>query len=65
MHGLTILGMMGEAQKLTAEESVGLTRHVLPRSRATLPIVVGVSSASLQSMQNAVSDCRWTKVRRA
>ena len=51
VHGLTILGMMGEAQKLTAEESVAVARHVLRRAGATLPIVVGVSSSSLQSMQ--------------
>jgi 4-hydroxy-tetrahydrodipicolinate synthase len=52
VHGLTILGMMGEAQKLTSEESVALTRYVLRRAGTTLPIVVGVSSSSLQSMQD-------------
>jgi 4-hydroxy-tetrahydrodipicolinate synthase len=50
VHGLTILGMMGEAQKLTGEESLALTRHVLRLTASTLPIVVGVSSTSLQVM---------------
>ena len=30
--GLTILGMMGEAGKLTAEESVGIVKRVVARS---------------------------------
>jgi 4-hydroxy-tetrahydrodipicolinate synthase len=51
VHGLTILGMMGEAQKLTEDESVGITRHVLRRAGASLPVIVGVSNSSLQSMQ--------------
>jgi len=51
VHGLTILGMMGEAQKLTGEESLAVTRHVLGRAAARLPIVVGVSSASFETMR--------------
>ena len=51
VHGVTILGMMGEAQKLTADESLALTRHVLRRVAATLPTVVGVSGSSLEAMQ--------------
>jgi len=37
VHGLTILGIMGEAQKLTSEESLELTRHVLRRVGRLLP----------------------------
>jgi 4-hydroxy-tetrahydrodipicolinate synthase len=51
VHGLTILGMMGEAQKLTGEESVALTSHVLRRVANTLPVVVGVSGSSLEVMR--------------
>lgn len=51
VHGITILGMMGEAQKLTAEESIALTRRVLSRVAHTLPVVVGVSGSSLEVMR--------------
>jgi 4-hydroxy-tetrahydrodipicolinate synthase len=40
--GLTILGMMGEAGKLTAEESVTVVRRVC--ARTDLPVIVGVSA---------------------
>lgn len=46
--GLTILGMMGEAGKLTAAESLAVTRRVL--ARTTLPVIVGVSSPGLAAM---------------
>ena len=37
--GLTILGIMGEATKLTAEESRTFTRQVVQRVRGRVPIV--------------------------
>ena len=40
--GLTILGMMGEAGKLSAEESVAVVKRVI--ARATVPVVVGASA---------------------
>jgi 4-hydroxy-tetrahydrodipicolinate synthase len=46
--GVTVLGMMGEAPKLTHEESVALTRQVVQRSK--LPVVVGVSASGFASM---------------
>jgi 4-hydroxy-tetrahydrodipicolinate synthase len=46
--GITVLGMMGEAPKLTHEESVALTRQVV--RRAGLPVVVGVSAPGFASM---------------
>src|SRR5262249_1612718 len=46
--GITVLGMMGEAPKLTYEESVALTRQVVQRSR--LPVVVGVSAGGFATM---------------
>jgi 4-hydroxy-tetrahydrodipicolinate synthase len=47
--GLTILGMMGEAGKLTAAESVAVTRRVIARTQ--VPVVVGVSSPGLAAMR--------------
>ncbi|MEO1679077.1 MAG: dihydrodipicolinate synthase family protein [Pseudomonadota bacterium] len=51
--GLTILGMMGEAGKLTAEESMTVIRRVV--GRTSLPVVVGVSSPGFAAMR-ALSD---------
>lgn len=51
--GLTILGMMGEAGKLTAEESVAVVKRVTTRS--SVPIVVGVSAPGFAAMK-ALSD---------
>lgn len=51
--GLTILGMMGEAGKLTAEESVALVKRVTARS--SVPVVVGVSAPGFAAMK-ALSD---------
>lgn len=46
VSGITILGMMGEAPKLTDEESLALMRRVLARVNGRVPVVVGVSHAS-------------------
>jgi 4-hydroxy-tetrahydrodipicolinate synthase len=56
--GLTILGMMGEAPKLTQAESIELTRRTLARS-AGKPVVVGVSApglAAIGELTKAVMD---------
>ena len=47
--GLTILGMMGEADKLTAEESVAVVKRVIARS--SVPVVVGVSAPGFAAMK--------------
>ena len=47
--GLTILGMMGEAPKLTQTESIEITRRTLKRS-AGKPVVVGVSAPGLAAI---------------
>jgi len=44
VHGLTILGMMGEAQKLSDGESAELARHFLRRVDGRVPVIVGVSN---------------------
>jgi 4-hydroxy-tetrahydrodipicolinate synthase len=44
VQGLTILGMMGEAQKLGDQESAELTRYFLKRVSGRVPVIVGVSN---------------------
>ena len=51
--GLTILGIMGEAGKLSAEESTIVIDRVT--TRATVPVVVGVSAPGLAAIK-AMSD---------
>ncbi|GAK72656.1 putative dehydratase [Agrobacterium rubi TR3 = NBRC 13261] len=56
--GLTILGMMGEAPKLTQAESIAITRQTLARS-GDKPVVVGVSApglAAISELTKAVMD---------
>lgn len=50
VSGMTILGIMGEAPKLTPEESQSFARHVLDRVAGRVPVVVGVSGAGLDNM---------------
>lgn len=49
--GLTILGILGEATKLTAEESKLFTKQVLRRVNGRVPVVVGASSAGFAPMR--------------
>ena len=51
VSGMTILGIMGEAQKLTAAESLTFADHIISRVGGSIPIVVGVSGASLDNMK--------------
>ena len=48
--GLTVLGIMGEATKLTAEESRAFVQRVLARVDGRVPVVVGASSAGFAPM---------------
>ncbi len=52
--GLTILGMMGEAGKLSAEEAVTVVRRVT--ARTDLPVVVGVSALGFAAMRALASE---------
>ena len=55
--GLTILGMMGEAGKLTADESIAVVKRVTTRS--PVPVVVGVSApgfAAMKTLSDAAMD---------
>ena len=49
--GLTVLGIMGEATKLTAEESRTFVKQVLARVAGRVPVVVGASAAGFAPMQ--------------
>ena len=53
--GITVLGIMGEAPKLTHAESVALTRQVVRRANG-LPVVVGASSPGFASMGALAKD---------
>lgn len=48
--GLTILGMMGEAPKLSGAEAIGFTRHVVQAVGGRVPVVVGASSPGFAAM---------------
>lgn len=48
--GMTILGMMGEAPKLSTEESLAFMRHMLSRVAGRVPVVLGVSNAGVANL---------------
>src|SRR5215471_9812328 len=50
VSGVTILGMMGEAQKLAEEESAAFARHFIARVAGRVPVVVGVSHAGIDNL---------------
>jgi 4-hydroxy-tetrahydrodipicolinate synthase len=50
VNGLTILGMMGEAQKLSEDESAELTRRYIRRVESRVPVIVGVSNAGTANL---------------
>ena len=59
VDGLTILGMMGEAPKLTEDEARTFARHVLNRVAGRVPVVVGASApgfAAMASLTQVVMD---------
>lgn len=57
--GLTVLGMMGEAPKLTVDESRDVVRRILDRVDGRVPTVVGVSApgfAQIDTLTRMVMD---------
>jgi 4-hydroxy-tetrahydrodipicolinate synthase len=56
IHGLAILGMMGEAHKLTMEEALEITRYVLQRVAGRVPVIVGTSNSALANVK-LLSQC--------
>jgi 4-hydroxy-tetrahydrodipicolinate synthase len=51
VSGLTVLGIMGEATKLTAEESRVFVKQVLARVAGRVPVVVGASAPGFAPMR--------------
>ena len=49
--GLTVLGIMGEAPKLTMEESRTFVKQVLARVQGRIPVVVGASAPGFAPMK--------------
>jgi 4-hydroxy-tetrahydrodipicolinate synthase len=57
VDGLTVLGQLGEASKLGADESVAVAARII--GRAPFPVVVGVSApgfAAMRTLSSAVMD---------
>jgi 4-hydroxy-tetrahydrodipicolinate synthase len=50
VHGFTLLGMMGEAHKLTADESLSVVNRVVDRAQGR-QVIVGVSHAGLENVR--------------
>ena len=50
VSGITALGVMGEAPKLDAHESVSLVRHMVRRA-GNIPVIVGVTSPGFAPMR--------------
>ncbi|WP_395708669.1 dihydrodipicolinate synthase family protein [Reyranella sp.] len=50
VHGFTLLGMMGEAHKLTAEESLTVVTRVIARAQGR-QVIVGASHAGLENVR--------------
>ncbi len=50
VQGMTFLGMMGEATKLSEEESRLVTQRMLKRVAGRIPVVVGVSNPGIGPM---------------
>lgn len=50
VSGITILGMMGEAQEMAAAESQAFLQRILARVNGTVPVIVGVSNPDLNDL---------------
>jgi 4-hydroxy-tetrahydrodipicolinate synthase len=50
VHGITVLGMMGEAPKLTQSESLAVAERFIRRVDGRVPLVVGASAPGFASM---------------
>ena len=49
--GLTVLGIMGEAPKLTGDESAAFVRRILARVAGRVPVIVGASAPGFAQME--------------
>jgi 4-hydroxy-tetrahydrodipicolinate synthase len=58
--GLTVLGIMGEAPKLTEAESTAFVRRIIARVAGRVPVIVGVSApgfAQMAGLTKSVMEC--------
>lgn len=55
VDGITILGVMGEAHKLSPTESVAFAERVLKRVNGRVQIIVGASSPGTRNLKNFAS----------
>ena len=49
--GLTVLGIMGEAPKLTGTESAAFVKRIVKRVAGRVPVIVGVSAPGFAQME--------------
>ena len=50
VHGITVLGVMGEAPKLSNTEQLSFVERVLKRIDGRIPVVVGVSNPGIDNL---------------
>lgn len=50
IDGLTIMGIMGEANKLSSEESLAVLQRFMRRVNGRVPVIVGVSSPAFEQI---------------
>ena len=55
VQGLTVLGMMGEAQKLSDQESAEFTRRFLRCVNDRVPVIVGVSNHDVAELDRLLT----------
>ena len=51
VHGITLLGVMGEANKMTEEEAFKFTESALRHIGGSVPVIVGVTSSAFTSLR--------------
>ena len=51
VSGMTILGMMGEAVKMSSDEADRIMRHMMERVDGRVPVLVGISDPGLSNME--------------
>ena len=50
VHGITVLGVMGEAPKLTSDEQLAFATRVTDRVAGRVPVIVGVSNPGIDNL---------------
>ena len=50
VHGITVLGVMGEAPKLTDSEQANLMKRYINRINGRVPVLIGVSNPGIDNL---------------